>query len=54
MKVSVKKLKDLERKITIKVPVEDYESKFNSKIKQCAPVSRSSLVLSYLYGRDVV
>ena len=33
MKVSVKKLKDLERKITISVPVEDYESKFNSKIK---------------------
>ena len=33
MKVIVKKLKDLERKITIKVPVEDYESKFNSKIK---------------------
>ena len=33
MKVSVKKLKDLERKITISVPVEDYEIKFNSKIK---------------------
>ncbi len=33
MKVSIKKLKDLERKITIAVPVEDYESKFNTKIK---------------------
>ena len=33
MKVSVKKLKDLERKITISVPVEEYEGKFNSKIK---------------------
>jgi len=33
MKVTVKKLKDLERKITISVPVEEYEGKFNSKIK---------------------
>ena len=33
MKVSVKKLKDLERKITISVPAEEYEGKFNSKIK---------------------
>ena len=33
MKVNVKKLKDLERKITVTIPVEEYESKFNSKIK---------------------
>ena len=33
MKVSIKKLKDLERKITISVPVEEYQSKFNTKIK---------------------
>jgi len=33
MKVSIKKLKDLERKVTIAVPVEDYQSKFNTKIK---------------------
>ena len=33
MKVSIKKLKDLERKITIAVPVEEYQSKFNTKIK---------------------
>ena len=33
MKVTIKKLKDLERKITISVPVDEYKSKFNSKIK---------------------
>ena len=33
MKVSVKKLKDLERKVTVSVPVEDYQVKFNTKIK---------------------
>ena len=33
MKVSVKKLKDLERKVTVSVPVEDYQEKFNTKIK---------------------
>ena len=33
MKVSVKKLKDLERKITVSVPVEDYQEKFSTKIK---------------------
>ena len=34
MKVSVKKLKNLERKITISVSVEDYQQKFNSKLKK--------------------
>ena len=33
MKVSVKKLKDLERKVTVSVPVEDYQEKFDTKIK---------------------
>ena len=33
MKVNIKKLKDLERKITISIPVEDYASKFSSKLK---------------------
>ena len=33
MKVTVKKLKDLERKMTISIPVDEYEIKFNSKIK---------------------
>ena len=33
MKVAIKKLKDLERKITITIPVEDYKAKFNSKLK---------------------
>ena len=33
MKVSIKKLKDLERKITVTVPVENYDIKFSSKIK---------------------
>ena len=33
MKVNVKKLKDLERKITISVTVEEYQNKFNTKIK---------------------
>ena len=33
MKGTVKKLKDLERKMTISIPVDEYEIKFNSKIK---------------------
>ena len=33
MKVSIKKLKDLERKVTIAVSVDEYQSKFNTKIK---------------------
>ena len=33
MKVAIKKLKDLERKIIVTIPVKDYESKFNSKLK---------------------
>ena len=33
MKVNVKKLKDLERKITISVDTEEYDSKFKNKIK---------------------
>ena len=33
MKVNVKKLKDLERKISISVPVKDYQEKFSTKIK---------------------
>ena len=33
MKVNVKKLKDLERKVSISVPVEDYQEKFSSKIR---------------------
>ena len=33
MKVAIKKLKDLERKITITIPVEEYKAKFNSKLK---------------------
>ena len=32
MKVTVKKLKDLERKIIVSVPTDEYESKFNTKI----------------------
>jgi len=32
MKVNIKKLKDLERKIIISVPTDEYESKFNTKI----------------------
>ena len=32
MKVTIKKLKDLERKITISIPVDDYEKKFNTKL----------------------
>ena len=33
MKVTIKKLKDLERKITISVDVENYDAKFDAKIK---------------------
>ena len=33
MKVSIKKLKDLERKITVTVPVKEYETKFTAKLK---------------------
>ena len=33
MKVSIKKLKDLERKISVTIPVDQYELKFSSKIK---------------------
>ena len=33
MKVTIKKLKDLERKITVSVPVHSYDAKFSSKIK---------------------
>ena len=33
MKVNIKKLKDLERKITISIPVEDYSSRFSTKLK---------------------
>ena len=33
MKVKIKKLKDLETKITVTIPVEEYNSKFSSKIK---------------------
>ena len=33
MKVSIKKLKDLERKVTMAVSVDEYQSKFNTKIK---------------------
>ena len=33
MKVSIKKLKDLERKITVTVPVTEYETKFTAKLK---------------------
>ena len=33
MKVKIKKLKDLERKITISVDVENYDAKFDAKIK---------------------
>tara|TARA_Y100000992_G_scaffold301891_1_gene274037 strand:- start:2450 stop:3745 length:1296 start_codon:yes stop_codon:yes gene_type:complete len=32
MKVNIKKLKDLERKIIVNIPSEEYESKFNTKI----------------------
>ena len=32
MKVNVKKLKDLERKIIVSVPTDEYDSKFNTKI----------------------
>ena len=32
MKVNIKKLKDLERKIIVSVPTDEYESKFNTKI----------------------
>ena len=32
MKVNIKKLKDLERKIIVSVPIDEYESKFNTKI----------------------
>ena len=62
MKVSVKKLKDLERKITIKVPVEDYESKFNSKIKNIKTKAKidgfrkgnvPSDVLEQRYGQSI-
>ena len=62
MKVIVKKLKDLERKITIKVPVEDYESKFNSKIKNIKTKAKidgfrkgnvPSDVLEQRYGQSI-
>ena len=33
MKVKIKKLKDLERKITISADIEDYKTKFSLKIK---------------------
>ena len=33
MKVSIKKLKDLERKITVTVPIKEYETKFTAKLK---------------------
>ena len=32
MTSKLKKLKDLERKLTVSVPVEEYDSKFKSKI----------------------
>ena len=32
MTSKLKKLKDLERKLTVSIPVEDYNSKFQSKI----------------------
>ena len=33
MKVKIKKLKDLERKIIVSIPVTEYEKKFDSKIR---------------------
>ena len=33
MKVSIKKLKDLERKVLVTIPVEEYELKFSTKLK---------------------
>jgi len=33
MTSKIKKLKDLERKLTVSVPVAEYDSKFQSKIK---------------------
>jgi len=33
MKVSIKKLKDLERKVLVTIPVDEYELKFSSKLK---------------------
>ena len=33
MKKTIKKLKDLDRKITVSVPVDSYDAKFSSKIK---------------------
>ena len=33
MKVNIKKLKDLERKITVSIPTTEYNDKFSSKIK---------------------
>ena len=33
MKVSIKKLKDLERKILVTIPVNEYELKFSTKLK---------------------
>ena len=32
MSSKLKKLKDLERKLTVSIPVEDYNSKFQSKL----------------------
>ena len=33
MKVSIKKLKDLERKVLVTISVDDYELKFSTKLK---------------------
>ena len=33
MNSKLKKLKDLERKLTVSIPVEDYDSKFQTKLK---------------------
>ena len=33
MKVSIKKLKDLERKVLVTIPVNEYELKFSTKLK---------------------
>ena len=57
MKVNIKKLKDLERKIIVSVPTEEYESKFNTKITniktkklEINPIKKSISVLMIIFN----
>ncbi len=62
MKIKIKKLKDLEQKITISIPVEDYEKKFDTKINNIKTKAKidgfrkgnvPSDVLEQRYGQSI-